>query len=123
MAILIGVLKSLMSDPELNNRQVVMLAVFTKRMILLLAVLVSGCSTVASSPSPRVDVIFAEIKLVDEIKERKDALGLSRCKHNVCQIQIRRDVYPLCITHEVMHGFSGSWHSTNDSTEYCLVER
>jgi len=48
-------------------------------------------------------------------------LGLGRLGNGVCHVQIRKDIYPYCITHEVMHGFSGEWHGGEESTMFCEI--
>jgi hypothetical protein len=69
------------------------------------------------------DEVFVHIRLVDAIDERPDALGLANCSNGVCYIQILRDRYPDCITHEVRHGFEASWHEHRETTDYCMVQR
>ncbi|ANG63024.1 hypothetical protein A8C75_11440 [Marinobacterium aestuarii] len=83
--------------------------------------LVAGCS---STPIvAQRDEVFVHIRLVDAIDERPDALGLANCNNGVCYIQILRDRYPDCITHEVRHGFEANWHEHRETTDYCLVQR
>lgn len=83
--------------------------------------LVAGCS---STPIvAQRDEVFVHIRLVDTIDERPDALGLANCNNGVCYIQILRDRYPDCITHEVRHGFEANWHEHRETTDYCLVQR
>lgn len=89
--------------------------------IIILALLLSGCNE--SQKTPERDEVFARIRLVDDIPQHPGAYGYATCNEGVCDIQIRRDIYPDCITHEIRHGFEGLWHGDTESMEDCKVER
>lgn len=89
------------------------------RSLILAVLLLAGCD---QSPVTieRTDAIV-HIKLVDQIDYRQgyEALGLSRCANGVCVVEIRRDLYPQCLTHEMRHVFEGDWHARRETTEGC----
>lgn len=91
--------------------------------VCLILMVLAGCSA-QPAPTPDLDIIFASIKLVDSFPDRSPStLALAKgTEHGFCSIEIRRDVYPRCITHEVMHCFSGNWHEGYETDEYCIVE-
>jgi len=64
---------------------------------------------------------LVHIRLVDAIdyKPGYDALGLSRCANGVCMVELRKDLYPQCLTHEIRHVFEGDWHAGRETTEGC----
>ena len=64
---------------------------------------------------------LVHIKLVDHIdyKPGYEALGLSRCTNGVCVVEIRRDLYPQCLLHEMRHVIEGDWHAGRETTEDC----
>lgn len=87
--------------------------------LLLLVVLTTGCIT---TYTPTRDTIVAKITLVDDINGNPKQLGEATCNLGVCDIKIRRDSYPACITHEIRHGFEGLWHDDRPNTEDCFTE-
>lgn len=86
---------------------------------LTAALVLVGCDNAVPMPQ-RTDAI-AHIRLVDQIdyKPGYDALGLSRCANGVCVVEIRRDLYPACLVHEIRHVFEGDWHPGRETTEGC----
>lgn len=97
-----------------------------KLCVLMAAVLISGCSSITvDHPKPMRDTVFVAIHIVDELPtgNTDDTLAIARQTNGVGEIFIRRDVYPLCITHEVMHLFSGDWHGDDKSSEFCYIEK
>ena len=89
------------------------------RALILAALLLAGCD---QSPVniERTDAIV-HIRLVDAInyKPGYDAPGLSRCANGVCVVEIRRDLHPACVTHEIRHVFEGDWPAGRETTEGC----
>lgn len=85
---------------------------------LCLALLLVGCD---AAPVPQRDEAIVHIRLVDTIdyKPGYDALGLSRCANDVCVVEVRKDLYPQCVTHEIRHVFEGDWHPRRETTENC----
>jgi len=84
----------------------------------VLVLFLVACSPVP--PKPERDTIFTSVTLVDGF-DNPDQIG--RIKHHgngVCAIEIKRDHYPDCITHEVLHCFSGSWHE-GDNDDFCYT--
>lgn len=82
-------------------------------------VLLTGCAS--TPPAPKHTQVFTSIEIVDEFDNPKQ-LGSTTWNpdvEGVCEIKIRKDVYPNCITHEVMHCFSGEWHEGYDTDKYC----
>ena len=81
--------------------------------------LLTGCNQ-APAQIERTEALV-HIKLVDSIdyKPGYDALGLSRCANNVCIVEIRRDLYPQCLTHEIRHVIEGDWHKGRETAEGC----
>jgi hypothetical protein len=94
-----------------------------RHLIVLVSLLsIGGCATL-DYPEPKRDLVYVSIELVDEIAEMPEAYGIARCYYNgVCNIKIRKDVYPRCITHEVMHAFSGPWHGNRKTTQFCDIK-
>lgn len=64
---------------------------------------------------------LVHIRLVDQIDHKPGyiALGLTRCANGVCVVEIRKDLYPHCVTHEIRHVFEGDWHTGRETTEGC----
>lgn len=64
---------------------------------------------------------LVHIRLVDSIDYKPGyiAHGLTRCANGVCVVEIRRDLYPQCVTHEIRHVFEGDWHAGRETTEGC----
>lgn len=89
------------------------------RWLVIAAMLTTGCSVVDRVPSPLRDESFVHIKLVDEL--RKGTLATARVKDGLCVVEIRKDVYPNCVTHEIMHCFSGNWHEGYETDDYCYI--
>jgi len=76
----------------------------------------TACTT--QPPKPVVDSRLITLELVDEFEE-PNKLGQATMGTHLCSIEIRKDVYPNCVTHEVMHCMSGDWHKGRDSDEFC----
>lgn len=91
------------------------------RAALCLASLValSGCDQ--SPAAVERDDALVHIRLVDSIDYRPGyhALGLSRCANGVCVVEVRRNLYPQCVLHEIRHVFEGDWHPGRETTEGC----
>jgi len=79
----------------------------------------AGCDQ-APAQIERTEALV-HIRLVDQIdyKPGYEALGLSRCANGVCVVEVRRDLYPTCVTHEIRHVFEGDWHAGRETTEGC----
>ena len=78
--------------------------------------LISACS---ASPTIRHDQVFIESKVVDQLPLEcpAGALACSVVTGPLCQIYIRRDIYPACIAHEVRHCHEGEWHQSPSSED------
>lgn len=89
------------------------------RALILAALLLAGCDQTPAQIE-RTEALV-HIRLVDQIDYRPgyDALGLSRCANGVCVVEVRRDLYPACVTHEIRHVFEGDWHAGRETTEGC----
>lgn len=87
--------------------------------LCLAALLLAGCDQTPVNIE-RTEALV-HIQLVDQIdyKPGWDALGVTRCANGVCVIQIRRDMYPRCLTHELRHVMEGDWHPGRETTEDC----
>ena len=85
----------------------------------MFCLIVSGCDE--SPKEPNYDEVHVTIRLVDSIENNPSTYGISHCVNNRCLIEIRKDVYPLCVTHEVRHAFEGNWHEGIETTEGCDV--
>lgn len=61
------------------------------------------------------------VRLVDEIAYRPGhtAYGKTQCANGVCVIEILRDRYPYCLSHEIRHAFEDDWHHGRETTEDC----
>lgn len=85
---------------------------------IALALLLSGCGFFDATTKPKRDEVFVAIKLVDDLPMRQ--YGEARCSvDGVCILEIKRDTYPMCITHEVRHAFEGNFHGNQPSDEDC----
>lgn len=89
------------------------------RALIFAALLLAGCDQTPAQIE-RTEALV-HIRLVDQIdyKPGWDALGVTRCANGVCVIQIRRDMYPHCLTHELRHVMEGDWHPGRETTEDC----
>lgn len=87
---------------------------------LLLAWLLGGCA-VFDGPQPQRDQLSAHIMLVDDSALPPGVAGDASCFQSFCSIRIRRSSYPLCITHEIRHGFEPGFHRDTASDESCWV--
>lgn len=87
---------------------------------LLFASLLSGCAFF-DGPQPARNEISAHIVLVDDHELPEGIAGDSSCFQSFCRIRIRRSSYPLCITHEIRHGFEPRFHQGKASDESCWV--
>jgi len=74
----------------------------------------AGCT---ETHKPNKDRVVAVIDLVDTLPPR--VLGTAKTIKGVCKVQILKSNYPLCLTHELMHCFEGSWHKGYDTTRLC----
>lgn len=82
----------------------------------------AGCA--GAPPRPKRDYINANIYIVDVVDPNNPHVyAISHCIGESCEILIRRDKYPQCITHEIRHGFEGKWHGNEGSTSGCRVVR
>lgn len=90
-----------------------------RRSAIFAALLLAGCDQTPAQIE-RTEALV-HIRLVDHIdyKPGYDALGLTRCANGVCVVEIRRDTYPACVTHEIRHVFEGDWHPGRETTEGC----
>lgn len=80
------------------------------RALILAALLLAGCD---DQPKPKIKEALVVIKIVDTPAPdwpagtaaitRGSGTGLST-------VEILRDYYPECVTHEVRHVFEGAWH-------------
>lgn len=89
---------------------------------LLLVALLSGCAFF-DGPRPARNEISAHIELVDDDVLPPGVAGDSSCVQSYCLIRIRRSSYPLCITHEIRHGFEPGFHQGKPSDESCFVSK
>lgn len=89
---------------------------------LLLVSLLTGCAFF-DGPRPERDQISAQITLVDDGTLPPGVAGDSVCSRSFCTIRIRRSSYPLCITHEIRHGFEPLFHRGKASDESCWVSK
>lgn len=80
-----------------------------------LCVLLIGC---AKQPTILQDEVFFHSKIVDDLP--RGVFGRATClSNNLCTIEIRRETYPNCIGHEIVHGHSGDWHKGYETTWGC----
>ena len=87
---------------------------------ILCGILLTGC--VANTPKAVIDESVVHIQLVDVVDANNpNKLAEATWRGNVCIVKIRRDVYPNCVTHEIMHCFSGNWHEGYETDNYCYV--
>lgn len=86
-----------------------------KALLIVLTLLAGGCT--ATMYDRHRDEVFAHIKLVGDLPA--GTYGTAQCKDGICYIEIRRESYPDCITHEIRHGFEGDWHPGRNSTKDC----
>lgn len=93
-----------------------------KRAVIAAALLLSGCATF-DGPVPARDEIYAHIRLVDDSTLPAGRMADSLCSNGRCDIRIRRSSYPYCITHEIRHGFEGTFHGNAPSDADCYVTR
>lgn len=89
---------------------------------LLLVSLLTGCAFF-DGPQPERDQLSAQITLVDDSELPPGVAGDSVCSRSFCNIRIRRSSYPLCITHEIRHGFEPLFHQGKASDESCWVSK
>lgn len=88
------------------------LALIVAAMLLAL----SGCATF-DGPLPLRDAVTFQVQIVDDLP----TTGRAICTPDgaFCTLQIRRDQYPLCVTHEVRHAFEGRFHDSRPNGENC----
>lgn len=86
---------------------------------LLMLVITTGCTVPLYDI--KTDRVVVVIDLVDETIV-PGAYGTARwsSSHDFCRVQIRKDVYPACITHEIRHCFEGQFHPGRHSVVDCF---
>ena len=85
---------------------------------IALSLLLAGCDYFDAPAKPKRDEVFVAIKLVDDLPMRQ--YGEAQCTGvGVCTIKLKRDTYPMCITHEIRHAFEGNFHAGRESTDDC----
>lgn len=80
-----------------------------------LGILLMGCT---QRPVILYDEVFFHSKIVDNLPP--GVFGRATClANNLCTIEIRRETYPDCVGHEIVHGHSGGWHEGYETTWGC----
>lgn len=90
---------------------------FTVPAIFSFMLIYAGCSMPV--PKPMVERQIIVMDLVDKPKVEGAYGTAQKITDTLCHIEIVKSAYPKCITHEVMHCFSGDWHQGYDTTQYC----
>jgi hypothetical protein len=83
-------------------------------------IFLTGC-VAQTVPQPNIDKSIVHIQLVESF-DTPGRLGEATWRGNICLVKIRKDVYPNCVTHEIMHCFSGNWHEGYETDNYCYVK-
>lgn len=89
-----------------------------KWLFLSLCIMLTACT---SEYNIKRDRVFVSIELVDSINNNPNTYGYSVCNNGVCTLYIRKDKYPLCITHEIRHAFEDNFHEGRESFEDCTT--
>lgn len=79
-------------------------------LVLAVVLLLAGCD---DQPKPKIDEALVVIKIVDTPAPDwpAGAAAITRgLNTGLSTIEILRDYYPECVTHEVRHVFEGAWH-------------
>ena len=80
-----------------------------------LGILLVGCT---QRPVILYDEVFFHSKIVDNLPP--GVFGRATClANNLCTSEIRRETYPDCVGHEIVHGHSGGWHEGYETTWGC----
>ena len=76
----------------------------------VMLVMLTGCD---DQPKPKIDEALVVIKIVDAPGRDwpSGAAAITRgLGTGLSTIEILRDYYPECVTHEIRHVFEGAWH-------------
>lgn len=75
-------------------------------------------STTNEVPQRIFDSTTMKLSVVDDVGI-EGAYASSKFSKGICVIKIRKDIYPKCITHEVMHCLSLNWHPGRSTDSFC----
>lgn len=78
----------------------------------------TGCATF-DGPAPLRPSAMFTVTLVDDLPHGRTGQATCTPDGAFCNLQIRRDQYPLCVTHEVRHAFEGKFHDHRPNGENC----
>lgn len=86
----------------------------------LAIVMLVGCA----QPNPKISEALFVVKIVDSPGHDWPAgtAAITRgAGTGLSTIEVLRDYYPECVTHEVRHVMEGAWHHGQPTT--CIIER
>ena len=79
-------------------------------LILAVVLLLAGCD---DQPKPKINEALVVVKIVDAPASDwpAGAAAITRgLGTGFSTIEVLRDYYPECVTHEIRHVFEGAWH-------------
>lgn len=79
-----------------------------------------GCAAAPKHYDLQRTEATVRVQVVERIPGRSNLYGLSSCREGICDVWIRRSVYPKCLIHELRHAFEDNFHAGRASTEDCL---
>ena len=104
-----------------TNKARTLSAFVTATLLAVMLVMFAGCGRVSQ---PVIKEALVVIKIVDSPAPDWPAgtAAITRgLGTGLSTIEILRDYYPECVTHEVRHVMEGSWHPGQPTT--CIIER
>lgn len=89
--------------------------------LILLALLLTGCDMFDNPKgTPKSDEAVIIMTLVDDDALPANTYAQATYNEIICEVKIKRSVYPDCIKHEVRHCFEGNWHEGHESHDDCF---
>ena len=89
-----------------SSKRPAMVAFALAALCAVVLVLLTGCAT---QPQPAIREATFSVRILDE-RPANWAPSTAAMTYGSSRIEILRDYYPECLTHEIRHVFEGQWH-------------
>ena len=89
-----------------SSKRPAMVAFALAGLCALVLVILTGC---AAQPQPLRDEATFSVRILDDRPDHW-APSTAATTYGSSRIEMLRDYYPECLTHEIRHVFEGAWH-------------
>lgn len=93
-----------------------------KLTLLLLAIVLSGCSEPPPFDASKIDGVTSYTfvpHLVDALPKNHSGMHIYDVATDTHHIYLIRSEFPRCLEHEILHVIFDNWHKGTNSTKYC----